>query len=353
MKAYFFYGSVICITCLLTVLIFLDFRQQRKAADTFQYTVRNTPLIVRHLLVAPERLKVKDWQIGETSVYCLKTNRDSRQISFQVAARDAIESKQFWLKTDGFIQFNDVEFEFWRLLDETNLRLGSEKRGFFFVQGAVPTPVPRLQVPANPIVLEKLGDEVLVTPIGLLKCVHYLTYIRSPDGELEPLLELWANPIARPLGLVRARWKDASLDSVEINTEAIPKIPQILLAEFSRNTSQDGTCVGCHTKNIGGKDLKMESSVRISGEILNVTQALFHYQQAEMVKPGDLIKIKLTKNKGRAWKEAAVRFSWKKGSFWVKPDRTIGIMFSLDAIAHDSNITVQPRNNRFVLHLDQ
>ena len=353
MKAHILYSSVICITCLLTVLIFLDFRQQSKAADTFHYTIHNTPLIVRHLLVAPERLKVEDWQIGETSVYRWKTNRDSRQVSFQVAARDAIESKQLWLKTDGFTQFNDVEFEFWRLLDETNLRLGGEKRGFFFLRGAVPTPVPRLQVPTNPIILEKLGDEILVTPIGSLKCVHYLTYIRSPDGELEPLLELWANPTARPLGLVRARWKDASLDLVEINTEAIPEIPQTLLAEFSRNTSQDGTCIGCHTENIGGKNLKMESPVRIRGETFNVTQALFHHQQAEMVKPGDLIKIKLTKDKGRAWKEAAVRFSWKKGSFWVKPDRTIGIMFSLDAIAHSGNITIQPRNNRFVLYLDQ
>ena len=353
MKAYVLYGSVICITCLFTVLIFLNFRKQWKTADTFQKAIHNAPLSMRHLLIAPERLKVEDWQIGESAVYYLKTNGGSRQISFQVAARDAIGGKQFWLKTDGFVQFNDVEFEFWRLLDETNLRPGSEKRGFFFWHGAVPTPIPRLQIPTNPIVLEKLGDEFLVTPIGPLKCVHYFAYIRSPDGKLEPLLELWANPTARPLGLVRARWKDASLDLVQVDTRVVPKIPQVLLAEFGRNTPQDGTCVRCHAENIGDKDSKLEFPLRVSGQRLNVTQTLFHYRQAEMVKPGDLIKIKLTKDKGRAWKEAAVRFSWKKGSFWVKPDRTIGIMFSLDAIAHSGNITIQPRNNRFVLYLDQ
>ena len=96
----------------------------------------------------------------------------------------------------------------------------------------------------------------------------------------------------------------------------------------------------------------MESPFRISGEVLNITQALFHHRQAKVVKQGDLIKIKLTKDKGQVRKKALMRFSWKKGSFWVKPDKRVRIAFSLDTIAHQGNITVQPRNNRFVLYFD-
>ena len=276
MKVRVLYGGIVCITFIFTLLIFRDFRRQWRASETFQQVIVNASLSTRHLFIAPKQVKVEDWQVGDSSVYQLKTNTESRQISFHVAARAAKKDNQFWLKTDGFIQFNDIEIEFWRLLDQTNLRPGSETRGFFFFRNGIPLPTPPVKFPPNPVVLEKLGDEVVETPIGALKCEHVLAYIHSPDGELAPLLELWINPEIRPLGLVREPDGGMSfLILVETNTNNVSKIPSILLSELDRNTPLDGSCSRCHVNGIGGKDLKLESMDWLSGRELNLTDALF------------------------------------------------------------------------------
>ena len=349
MKATVLYSSIICIACLSTLLIFQDFRKKREAAEAFHGIVHNTPLNMRLMFIAPEQIKVENWEVGESSVYHLKTNAESKQLAFHVAARDAKGGDQFWLRSDGFLQFNEVEFELWRLLDKTNLRPGSEKRGFFFPHNGIPVSLPSLKYPSTPIILEELGNEVLVTPVGALECQHFLAYIRSPDAELEPFVELWTNPAIHPLGLVRARWREAFLDLVEVNRKKVPKIPPVLLSEFDRNTHLDGSCSRCHANGIGGKDLKLESIDWLSGTELNLTDAPFHYREAKIHKPGDLIPLQPTEESGRAGRRTLVRFSWEKGSFWVKPNEKGILKLSLDAIAHQGNITVQTRTGRLGL----
>ena len=351
MKVRILYCAIVCITFIFSLLIFRDFRRQWRASEAFQQVIVNATLSTRHLFIAPEQVKVEDWQVGDSSVYQLKTNTESRQISFHVAARDVKRGNQFWLKTNGFLQFNDVEIEFWRLLDKTNLRLGSETRGFFFFHNGIPLPVPPVKFLPNPVVLEKLGDEVIETAIGALKCEHVLAYIRSPDGEPAPLLELWTNPAIRPLGLVRARWRDAFLDLVEINTNNVSEIPSILLSEFDRDTPLDGSCARCHVNGIGGKDLKLESMDWLSGTELNLTHALFHYRQTKILKPVNLIHIQVTEKSQRARKQALVRFSWEKGNFWIKPDKRSQLRFSLDAIARQGNIILESSIGRLGIDL--
>ena len=235
MKVRVLYGSIVCITSILTILIFLDFRKQWKTAEDFR--VEKVPLSVRPLFIAPEQINIKDWQVGEHSVYHLQTNRESKEISFSLAAQDDKEDNRFWLRTNGLLKFNKIEIEFWRLLDNTNLRPGSEQRSFYFSRNAIPLPLPPLKFPSTPVVIEKLGVEVMVTPIGTLECEHFFAYIRSSDGQLDPLLEMWTHPDARPLGIVRARWQDASLDLVEVTAKSVQEIPQVLLAEFDRKYS--------------------------------------------------------------------------------------------------------------------
>ena len=199
MKVRILYGIAACIICIITVLIFLDFWKQWKAALTFQRRVVNSSLDVRHLLIAPERVKVKNWQVGDSSVYRLRTNTENKQLSFHVAAQDSNSSNRFWLKTTGFSQFNGVDIEFWSFW-KTQISVPEVKREvsitvavrFRFRFGC-------LKFPSYPVVLEKLEDQTLVTPIGRIECEHAFAYVRSPDGELEPLLELWTNPSVRPL----------------------------------------------------------------------------------------------------------------------------------------------------------
>lgn len=351
MKVRVLYSGIVCITFIFTLLIFRDFQRQWKASEVFQQVVVNASLNMRHLFIAPEAAKVEDWQVGDSSIYELKTNVESRQISFHVAARDAERENQFWLKTGGFLQFNDVEIELWRLLDKTNIRLGSETGGFFFSDNGIPLPIPPIKFPPNPVVLKKLGDEVVETPMGAFNCEHVLAHIRSPDGELTPLLELWTNPAIRPLGLVRARWQDAFLDLVEVDSKKVREIPSVVLSEFEKNEPLDGSCTRCHSNGIGGKDLKLDYIDWLSGVELNLTDALFHYRQTKILKPSNLIHIQLTDASQRARRQALVRLSWEKGSFWIKPDDRSQLRLSLDPITHHGNIILEPSIGRLGLNL--
>lgn len=351
MKNYILSGSIACITCIFTFLIFLDFRKQREVSKNFRKQIYNASITIRHMFISPELVKVTNWEIGQSSVYHLKTNLQSKKISFQVAAQDRKNSDSFWLRTHGLVQFNEVDFEVWRLLDKTNFRPGSEQRAFFFSRNGIPFPLQRPNsVLPNPVVLEKLGNEVLVTPMGPIQCEHYFAYIRSPDEKLKALLELWTNPSVPPLGIVRARWQDAQLDLVTVETSATPKIPQVLLQEFDRNRPLEGFCTRCHTEGIGGQDVKLNINA-LSGKILNLTTALFHLRQIEFVELTDMIYIHSTKNAKRSKESPLVRFSWKYGSFWVKPSERGELAITLDAIAHQGNITVQSRKGTLGLNI--
>ncbi|MXV84379.1 hypothetical protein F4Z98_13540, partial [Candidatus Poribacteria bacterium] len=66
MKVRILYASIIGITGILTILIFFDFYKQWKATEDFQ--IERVPLSVRHLFIAPEQLKIEDWQVGESAV---------------------------------------------------------------------------------------------------------------------------------------------------------------------------------------------------------------------------------------------------------------------------------------------
>ena len=138
------------------------------------------------------------------------------------------------------------------------------------------------------------------------------------------------------------------MDLVQVDTKTVPKIPPVLLEEFDRRTPLEGLCTRCHAEDVGGKGLKLESITQISGAALNLTSALFHQRQAEIVTPENLILIQLTEKSKRARRPVLARFSWKKGSFWVKPNKKGWVEFFLDEITHQGDLTVQPNTG----HLD-
>ena len=345
------YSIAACIICAFIILTFLGFWKQWKLASAFQSRIHNASLSARLLLIAPEQVKVKNWEVGNSSAYHLRTNTESKQLTFQVVAQDASGSDRFWLRTTGISKFKGVDIEFWRLLDKTNLRIGSELRGFYFSLDAIPFPFPLRKFLPVPVFLEKQGDEVIITPIGAINCEHIFAYVRSPDGAREPLLELWTNPAVRPLGIVRARWRDAFLNLVESDTKAVLEIPPVLLAEFDRNTPLERSCTRCHAAGIGGKALKLVSINVLSGESLNFTTALFHHKKAKFLKQEHLIHIHFAGKSRRARKRVLARFSWENGSFWVKPNKTGQVILSLDAIMLQSNITVQPSTGQLSLEI--
>ena len=363
---------MICITALLTLWISTDFKKKWKEAESFHSIVSNASLSTRHLLIAPERLGVHTWNLGDSATYQLKTNTKSKQISFHVAAEAGnISPNQFWLRVKGLIPVNGVNIDLWRLLSVKTLRPGSESAEVLFATGAIPFTIQQ-RVPQYPVLLKLVGEERVETASGIFKCQHYFAQVQSPDESTVPLLELWANPSVSPLGIVRARWRDEVLELVQIEKKMLVDIPEMLSKTIESHSPQvahitSGTkperqnvkvagapsasvCSQCHDGNIGGKHLKLESLTKLSGVAFNLTQALYHTYTAKLARPHNRLALQLISPKGKPMGSEQMRFNWSKGSFWVETTSSGRLVLSLDEIAHQGNVRVATSKGRLTLN---
>ena len=344
---------VVCTVGILTVKIFLNFQKQWKATEVFQETVMNSPLFIRHLLIPPGLIGIDGWSIGDYAAYELKTNMESKQISFHITAQDSNGNNRHWLKTDGFAKFNGTEIQLWRLLNVTSIRPGDERDGFFFVDDSFLLPLSPTMFPSYSVGLEDLGNEIVRTPAGSFKCQHYLAKVQSPSGSFEPLLELWVNPSVRPLGIVRARWRDETLNLVDIKPQLPLETPNVLSEKFNHKRIRDQGCTQCHPAGVGGKGLTFPSKYFISGRELSLTQCLFHYHKIRLLKIGDLIRLQAFVEPMRFASKEFVQFTSSNGSFWVKTDQRGLLTLSLDTRASQGEIRVRPRTGSLALNLQK
>ena len=351
--------SIICLTALLTFWVFLGFRKKESDATVFQSIVGDTPLSFRHLFIAPSQLGVDTWEVGDYSKYRLKTNMHSRDITFHVASAVDEASHEKWLRTSGVIDMNTASIEVWRLLDTRSIRPGSSKAEFFFAEGAIPFHIQQRDAGTYPVYLEHIGEVDVQTALGTFRCQHYFARLVSPDGQYEPLLELWANASVSPLGIVRARWQDEVFELVETQGEYPFEIPEMLSTAMRRQDAKKGdpavkhsksACSNCHDGSIGGDGLKQETLLAVSGGKLNITDALYHYRGSELFRAGDLLGFSVRRQRGKRLVSNEIRFTWEKGSFKVKPGIVGQVVISLDEIAHEGNIHVAPDNGRLILY---
>lgn len=351
--------TIICLTALLTFWVFLGFRKKESDATAFQSIVGDTPLSFRHLFIAPSQLGVDTWEIGDYSKYRLETNMYSRDISFHVAAPVDEASHGKWLRTSGVINMNEADVEVWRRLDTRSIRPGGSKADILFADGAVPFYIQQRGVETYPVYLEQVGEEDVKTPAGTFRCQHYFARLGSPDSHYEPLLELWANASVSPLGIVRARWQDEVLELVETQSEYLFEIPEMIARMISRQNAENSetqgarsqfSCSSCHDGSIGGDGLKQETLVAMSGDQLDVTDALYHYRHSELFHPEDFLGFSVRRQRPKQPKSHEIRFSWEKGSFKVKPGIVGQVVVSFDEIAHEGNVHVIADKGRLILH---
>ena len=342
---------IACIAAFITYKVFRDFQSRWKEAETFQSAFLNVPLSVRHLLIFPKQLGVEKWQPGDYATYQLKTNIEKKQISFSVAAPSSDSNEQYWLRTDGLLQFNEMNMAVWKLQNEHSLHPGSEIDAFCDIDGTFLLPFFSTMFPEYPIHLENKDDELVHTPIGKLKCQHYFVHIRSPNGKWTPLLELWSHPSVRPLGIVRARWRDEMLDLVDVKLHHSIELPDALSNASNSQKIREQSCTQCHHQGIGGKDLKIVSMNSITGTTLNLTQCLFHYHQTGLVNHDDLLQLLLISDERRLARGEGVRFTWTKGSFWIEANQRGELTFTLDALAYQGNLRAIPQAGFLVLKL--
>ena len=344
---------IACITAFITYKVFRDFVNQWKEVETFQGAFLKTPLSVKHLFISPKQLGVEKWHPGDYAAYQLKTNTENKQVSFSVAAQASHSNEQYWFRTDGLLQFNAMNIAVWKLQNEDSLHPGSEIDGFCDPGGTFLLPFFSSTFPNYPTYLENRGDELVHTPIGKLKCQHYFVHIRSPNGKWTPLLELWSHPSVRPLGIVRARWRDETLNLVDVKLHHPIELPDVLSKTSNSKKIREQGCTQCHYQDMGGKDMKIVSMDSLVGTTLNLTQCLFHYHQTGLINHEDLLQFQLVSNDGRVAREEAVRFTWTKGSFWIEATQRGQLTFTLDALAYQGNLRAIPRAGSLVLKLQK
>jgi len=306
---------------------------------------------VKHLLIPPKQLGIEKWHPGDYAVYKLKTNTENRSISFSVVTQAYEGSGRHWLRTEGLLQFNAVNIAVWTLQNESSLRPGSETDGFCDPGGHFLFPFFSPTFPRYPIHLEYRGDESVQTPIGTLKCQNYFVYIRSPNGKLVPLLELWSNLSVRPLGIVQARWRDETLNLVNVKPYHPIEIPVVLSETSNLKKIREQGCAQCHHQGIGGENLKIVAMDSIIATTFNLTQCLFHYYQSGLVNREEPLQFQLISNTRRVAGEEVVQFTWTKGSFWIETNQRGQLTLTLDAFASQGDLRVIPQTGFLVLTL--
>ena len=374
MKIRIFTLIIICITTLLTFWIFVDFQKKRKAVSTFHAIISDAPLSARHLFISPAQLGVDAWNLGDYAAYQLKTNTDSKRLTFHVAAQPENPSSpnEFWLRVEGLTRLNAVNVDFWRLLNVKSLRPGSESAEVLFANGAIPFLKQLQRFPPYPVILEPTGKVNVKIASGTFKCQHYFVHLQAPDGSTAPLLELWANDSVRPLGIVRARWQDEVLELVQTQTQLVYDIPEMLSKTIKGSNSQVpyittkhrhqqieetnhllvSVCAQCHDSDIGGKQLKLEGFAIISGLELDLTQSLYHVYDSQLVHPRNPLTLQSISQHGHLLNVEGIHFTWTKGSFSVsvKTNPLRRLFLFLDEIAQQGNIRVTTTKGRLILN---
>ena len=355
MKIRFWYVVVFCfLVSVIAYRAFVDFRQRSDQTTDFEFLIRDAPLPIRCLFLDPNRLKVKAWHTGDYSLYQWKSNFREKTISVQVAAEmDNGGEKLHWVKINGIKQFNhQIEVENWKLVNQRSFQRKNEIQSFSFIAGFIPIingfRIDSIYSPT--IELEKIGNELLKTHGGDFQCTNYLVSMVSNDGARRPFLELWVNTDVRPLGIVRARWRDEFIEIIEVVPNRSVESSEIVKTQLNRkNAIRNQSCTQCHVDEIGGKDVNLVGSgYAVAGDSFDFTDVHFHAFQAGLTTMKNPIHLR-TVSKNKRLANEVVRFTWEKGSFSAKSDRYGDLYLSMDPVLHQAHLRAIPDQGRLAI----
>ena len=211
-------------------------------------------------LIAPAQLGVEHWQIGDYAEYkyrkrlpqsvlpAKETDTDSnfsvKTLGFHIIDElKASDFHRYWLRITGMLFFREVPGDIYQLGRPIDIQMTSENRRYEYLQNYFPIKVRSYDQDAIPLVkLVELGQAEIETEAGRFDCIHY----RVELGEDFPAQELWANSKVRPLGIVRIRSGDETLELTSFGKEKEVKIPKLIQPVIQGISTLNHGCTSCH-----------------------------------------------------------------------------------------------------------
>jgi len=211
----------------------------------------------------PSTVGISSWSIGEFAEYNYKRHSSAspwmaiipeRVVVEVIGQSDSnhalcqlngmVEDREYWLRFVGMGGWRDVKGDTYRLVVPDDLRVSARTPAFSCIPGYFPISnriTGDVELPAS--TLRQIDSEMVQTRVGMVECTHaYVTV----GGEENNVLEVWLNPLVRPLGIVRAR---SAIDTIELQAfgtrTPAPAATEMATVVEGRSTYARG-CESCH-----------------------------------------------------------------------------------------------------------
>ncbi len=208
-------------------------------------------------LIAPEKLGVKHWQIGDYAQYQYHQYEGQLQPSSPLFPTDAEKtvtfqivgdlktttSRRYWMKTTGLLFFRHIPTDLYQLVHPNDIRMTAENQGYRFIKNYVPSK----EVYGDPSQLPvakyvKLGKSIVETQAGHFECIHYRVEL-GPDF---PTHEIWANAAVGPLGIVRMQSQNEVLELISFGHNGNITVPKLFQPVLQGISTLNYGCTSCH-----------------------------------------------------------------------------------------------------------
>ena len=199
-------------------------------------------------VVAPARLGIEQWKIGDYARYRKITlvGDDAPSapafVDFHIIGElEESDAHRHWMKITGFRFFRHIPTETYRLVTASDLRMTPLNRTYNLTSGYVP----QLEITGQPSPQAKLieiGPESIQTEAGTFECILYHAVL----SDEKTVLKVWATSKVRPLGIVRVTSENETMELVSFGEKTDITIPTLLEPVIQGISRLESSCTSCH-----------------------------------------------------------------------------------------------------------
>ena len=255
--------SVLISSCFALAILFFVNESQNAQVETSHIPLDSGDFRYSLNLIAPKKLGVDRWQVGDYAQYryrklkpqmfLLPVSNVNAEEMFDASAKSVTfhvidelktsDAHDYWLRVRGMVSYREIPCDIYQLGLPNDIRLSEKNRRYELIQNYVPAKISHYDQDGIPLAkLVKLGEVEIETEAGRFECIHY----RVELGQNLPMLEIWANPKIRPLGIVRVQSQDEVLELTSFGQKTEIEIPKIMQPIIQGISKINHGCTSCH-----------------------------------------------------------------------------------------------------------